>query len=99
MNRAFTPLIALCVVAVIAAGAPAQAPEEPQPVVTLRMTPSAPARPALRHALLRDQSDLRPGNAAPLYFTATLLAAQARAAGAAGSRSPGAGPTAAELRD
>jgi hypothetical protein len=103
MNRTLARVMTLCVVGLAAAGAPAQTPEEPQPVVSLRLTPAAPARPALKHALLYDQADLRPGNAAPLYFTATLLAAQVRAVGAAaavaqgpGMGAPAAGATATE---
>src|SRR4051812_50089637 len=97
MNRTLERVMALCVVGLVAAGARAQTPEEPQPVVALRLTPAGPAKPALKHALLYDQADLRPGNAAPLYFTATLLAAQVRAVGAAAAvaQGPGMGASAA----
>jgi len=98
MNRTFSTVVAACVIATLAVGAAAQTPEETQSVVTLRVTAAAPARPALKHALLHDRAEMRPGDAAPLYFTATLLAAQARAAGAgaaAAARAPGSGPPAA----
>ncbi len=100
MTRTPASFIALCTIVTISLAAPAQTPEEPQAVVALRIAPAAPGRPALKHALLHDQADLRPGNAAPLYFTATLLAAQARAAGAgvgaaAGAPARGSGPPAA----
>ncbi|MHC4402865.1 MAG: hypothetical protein ACYTG0_24655 [Planctomycetota bacterium] len=45
-------------------------------VVELTLTPAAEPRPALKHRLLPPLLDRTPGNAAPLYAKAFLLAAQ-----------------------
>lgn len=56
-----------------------EAPPTPRTAREIRIAPVAMAKPVLAHPLLPEVTELEPGDASPLYLTACLLSAQARA--------------------
>ncbi len=60
-----------CVLAIAKHSVADETPKPPR-VVKLTLSPSAPARPALKHSLVIDPYERTPGNAAQLYYRAIL---------------------------
>jgi hypothetical protein len=80
LSRLLGAVITLGTPAILHAAAPATKPADQPTTVKLTLTPRATTRPALKHRLLPDIMDLKPGNSVPVYLTAVQLAAQVQPA-------------------